>query len=477
MIHGQVPLNTSIFTLEKDVPPYGLRGEVWGGPVHRTLVGNYSRLMAGPKHISGAHPFLNTNFISNQKVQDLRFYNDIAKLQFTASDNKSQVTSLRQRKDLEKAAKVVSTPGAVSDCTYSRTMENKLKISFALDFDRLVKENTRLGYFIKNKEALSSCFQIENIRLYRTRVYPNIQPNELTPGKMNICSTSATSTIGSEKLIGSLKDSTVKPITFAGNTSGVINFIATDDDMQNQHIGDFTYRVSIDMVDTTITAASQISRMLSFDLARYNEFLAGADSMGEKGFNIKERIKRNSPHLKAMNKQWERLINSYITAITFFFGNSAFRQFNSLTWRKNLITMVNPANGDLGTMMQVAELVNSFNTNLRGLFAPATTATSANKFNIDSKISAQNSSQRKIVLDHTFRSNYKRDAGAGTGTDYLDRTMLTEDPGNYTNITYERYFKRISNELVKYNVPRPNDPGVNKFGFLAPLDYLPAATQ
>lgn len=462
MRHGQTPLTTMAYVLEEDVEGYGLRGEVWGGPMHA----HKGTVMAGAHHSETKHPTLKMREVSNQKIQDLRFMNDIAKLQFTASKNKSQVVSRRQRRDLEVAAKVVKTPSTVSDCTYSRTMDNKLKISFAIDYDRMVKENTRLGYFIRNSQALQSCFQIENIRIYRRRVYPNLQPNELTPGKINICGSNVA--LSPEKLIGSLKAGTIQAVNFAGTVGGVRNFVATDESMSHEHRGDFEYKVCIDIVDSTITAASRTSADLVRELSEYNKFLAAADSMGAKGFNIKERIKRDKKFLKAMNKEWQSLINTYMTAVTFFFGTSAFGQMGSLAWRKNLIAMANPLNGDIRAMRRVSELVAQFNDNLKMLFAPATTPTSATAFSLQSRISSQSSTKRKVLLEHVFRSNYERRTSAATGTDYLDYTLITRNDATYTSMTYDTFLKRINNEMDKYKVPRPNDPGINKFGFLSP---------
>lgn len=468
MQEGHTPLTATAFMLEKDMEGYGKRGDVWGGPMHvsQTAADSRPTLMAGAEHKEEAHPTLKPERVSNQKIQDLRFLNDIARLQFTASNNKSQVLSPRERKNLETAAKVVKVPSKVSDCSYSRTKDNKLKIAFAVDYDRLSKDNTRLGRFIRNPTTLAGCFQIENIRLYRTRVLPNIQPNELTPGKINICGSSAATS--SEKLVGSLKDGTIQQVSFAGNTGAVRNFISTDEEMAHEHHGDFQYRVAIDMVDSSTTAATAISAKLSKELAEYNKFLAAADSMGEKGFNIKERLKRDKKFLKGLNKEWESLINCYMASIKFFFGASAFGHQSSVAWRKNLIAMVNPSNGDILSMKRVSEIVSQFNTNLRMMFAPPSTPTSATAFSVRSRMGSQSTAQRKVQLEHVFRSTYSRTTSASTGTDYLDNTLVTHNASGYTSMAYDSYFERINNELKKYNVPRPNDPGINKFGFLSP---------
>jgi hypothetical protein len=72
------------------------------------------------------------------------------------------------------------------------------------------------------------------------------------------------------------------------------------------------------------------------------------------------------------------------------------------------------------------------------------------------------------MLEHVFRSNYSRTTSAATGTDYLDNTLSQPSENSYTNMTHDAFLKRVNNELEKYSVPRPNDPGINKFGFLSP---------
>ena len=466
MIDTDAPLKSAVFVLEGDNRSFGRAGEVWPGPIHYN---DEMGFMAGASHTEASHPPLSAKLVSNQKIKDFRFLEAIRGLSFSDTPASAQVLTLRQRKDLEKAAKIIKKPGKVSDCSYSRTANNELKISFAIDYMRLVRENTKLGFLIKNEDALMSCFKIENIQIWRSRINANVQPNMLTPGKINICgSNTKLASTSAEKLIATLRNGLVRPVQFRGLNKQVLNVVVTDQDMANHDVGTYEYRVVIEMVDLSTTAITYTIERLTKFLTEYNKFLAAADSMGAKGFNIQARLKRNKVELLELNQQWKRLINSFMTSIEFIFGRSAFPEFSSISWRKNLITMANPANGDLKSMMLLSETIKDFLSNLMMVSRDATSAASAGSSKVTSKIKSGNKSKRKIVLEHVFASNYTRNSTADEGTDYLDDSVTLDSPLNFTSIGFINFIGRIDAELEKFGVPRPNNPGVNKFGFLTP---------
>jgi len=467
MRNGQSSLLSTVYTLQQAAKGYGKKGEIWAGPVNHYRGSYFASHPNKPWSWSQPHPPLQSRQLSNQKILDLRFLNDVKKLSFSNIPSKIEALSRRQRKDFEKTRKVLNAPAHISDTLYSRTSDNELKIFFSINYDRLARDNTKLGSFIQNKDSLASCFKIENIRVFRTRIDPvNTQPNELTPGKISICGNNIQ--LSSEKFIGSLKNGVVKPVTFRGANGKVANLVVTDSDMADKSTGTYEYKVYVDLIDTSVSAIARIAKVLPKFLARYNQFLAAADAVGESGFNIKARLKRDQKFLLELQKEWKRLINAYMTAIEFVYGASAYGGFGSLMWRKNLITMVNPGNGDIQSMRMVGELVNNFNTNLQRLFKTTTTPTNGNKFNVSSKITSENSTRRKIMIEHVFASNYTCSAGRDEGTDYLDDARTVNNVGNFTNISFSQYEARVSDELAKFTVPEPNAPGVNKFGFFSP---------
>ena len=459
-------LTNLVFTLTEDLGKTGTAGQIWAGPVQHTPGGGYRAMPTS--FTSPATPLLATK-ISNQKIQDLRFLNAVNRLPFNSALNKGARLSRRQTKNLATARKVMKPPGMVSDCQYSRTNSNVLKLFFSIDFARLVKRNTKFGRLIQNPNALAESFQIEDIRIYRTRVAPeNMTPTGLTAGKIRIRGSSAKLPDSEEKLIATLKKGGVKPISFSGLNGGILGVVATDEDIAKFDVGSYEYSAIIDMVDMSQAAVDHVSNLLNRRLTRYNRFLSASTRAGKPGLNTRSYLKNNRSRIKGRQKEWKKLIGAYVAAVEFMFGSGVFGPSGRDMWTKNLIAMTNPANGDIVTMKQVGEIVEKFVANLRQVTVASTTPTSANKFNIRSKVNSQNSTRRKVALKHTFKSNYDQKGSSKDGTDYLDSSKVINNGKNLTNIDFKQYSLRMQEEFVKYKVPRPNTPGINKFGFISP---------
>ena len=472
MRNGKTALTTAVYTFaDTPDPEYGKKGQIWAGPVNAAYSANGSLLLASKTLDRWSwgedHPRLDQHLVSNQKVIDMRFLNDIKNLSFTSSEEKLKALSSKQRKDLEKIKKVAKVPGQISDCSYSRTSDNAIRGIFSMDYDRLAKERTRLGKFIQNKDALASCFQIENIRVFRTRVDPiSLEPNSLTPGR--ISPRGANATIAPETFVGSLADGTVKSIDVQSSRSSIRTLVINDDSLGSTTLGSYEYKIIVDMVDMSTAAISHIARTLPRFLSAYNKYISLADKSGAPGANIGARMKRDASRMSSASQSWKKLINSYMTAIEFIYGPVAFGKAGSLMWRKNLIAMANPANADIKSIRAVYEIINNFNTNLQRVYKVATKGNDGAPLNARSKISAQSSGRRHVAIEHVFRSNYEAKVTSQEGTDYLDNDRTTNNEGNLTNISYQDYKFRIADEMTKFEVPRPNAPGVNKYGFLSP---------
>lgn len=476
MHYSRAPLYAYSYTLEESSGFFGRKGEIWSGPVYWSRWQPRGLFAAAPNQEWSWErkytPVVRTT-VSNQKMLDLRFLNDVRKLSFENTPEQLRALSRRQKKDLEKVQRIIKSPGNISDCKFSRTASNELKIFFSINYERLANQNMRLGNFIESKRGRASCFQIEDIRVYRTRIDPvNTEPNELTPGRISICG--GTTQIEAEKFVGSLKDGTVVPVAFDNSPAGIAQLVVTDEEMADKAVGTYEYKMYIDAADMSTSAIARIARSLPQFLARYNKFLGAIEHSGQHGSksklrarSLKKRMQTDPEFSRSMNAEWKRLINAFMTSIEFIYGARAYGASGALAWRKNLIAMANPANGDIRTMLQVAEIVEQFNTNVQRLFKTATTPTSAKKFNIRSKMTPH-STKRNLKLEHVFISNYKPAAGSETGTDYLDTDLATTNIGNLTNISFSHYTTRVGLEMEKFQVPNPNAPGVNKFGFLTP---------
>ena len=460
-----------IYVLTESVPGYGKKGSLWLGPVHKvTLPGSRKTVvMAGPAHTDHPHPILSVTRVSNQKVQDKRFLNVAATLPFNNTDPTSP--DPRIRKEALVMKKIMSPPVAISDAHYSRTSNDILKILFSIDRARLVKRNVKLGNFILNKEALNTCLQIEDIRVFRSRIAPSTAPNKLTPGKINICGSNASE--GADKFIGSLKTGTVRSVDLGANEPRVLDFVITDSSSAEAEVGAYQYKIFIDVVDLSVDAIASLSNKLQIGLVNYNKFISNIETRARKPkkgkkFDFKAYMQANRVQLKRSNKSWQQLVDDYLTAVRFIFGGEPFLQYSSLMWKKNLLAMINPDNGDLKSIREVAELVSDFTMNLQRMYKGATTSGSESAFKVTSRVRAQNDAKRKIRLEHVFAKKYRKTVTISEGTDYLDDSIATNNINNFTNMSFSGFKRRINVELAKYNAPDSNSPAINKYGYLSP---------
>ena len=462
---GASPMQTAAFRVN------GADTELlWPGPVHYHSDFGY---MSGPSHTKGSHPTLSPILVSNQKIQDLRFIKAANQLDFTVSDSYKPEFLLAgpadnpaARRSASAIAKILQTPRYISDSTYSRMQDNSLKILFSIDYGRLARENSTLGHLIQNPVALYNCYSLENIKVYRTRINANVEPNQLTPGKIDICGSGQKKPNEEEKLVATLA-SGVRTLGFDNLSGEILAIAATDATMANYNFGVYEYRVVIETVDHTASAIKNILTRLETTLKKYELFYNKMEGMGVKGGGLQRQSPVEPASRVASNPAWKELIGLYLAAVEFIFGTAVMTP-DADVWRKNLVSMANPRNRDLRSMLRVREIVGDFVTNLRMISTPPTQPASDGGSNVRSKIDSQNSTTRKILLNHVFKSNYASSGPPSEGTDYLD-VSLTERNGPLVNISYEKFSDRVQMELSKFVLPRPNDPGVNQFGFLTPV--------
>jgi len=462
---GSSPMQTAAFRVNDQDTDM-----LWPGPVHYHPDFGY---MAGAFHAQTSHPTLSPILVSNQKIQDLRFIKATNQLDFTVSDSYKPEFLLAgpadnpaARRNASAIAKILQTPRYISDSTYSRMQDNSLKILFSIDYGRLARENSTLGHLIQNSVALYNCYSLENIKVYRTRINANVEPNQLTPGKVDICGSGQKKPNEEEKLVATLA-SGVRTLGFDNLSGEILVLAVTDTTMANYNFGVYEYRVVIETVDHTASAIKNILRKLETTLKKYELFYNKMEGMGVKGGGL-QRLSPVEPASRVTdNPAWKELIGLYLAAVEFIFGTAAMTP-DADVWRKNLVSMANPRNRDLKSMLRVKEIVGDFVTNLRMISTPPTQPTSDGGSNVRSKIDSQNSATRKILLNHVFKSNYASSGPPSEGTDYLDAS-LTERNGPLVNISYEKFTDRVQMELSKFTLPRPNDPGVNQFGFLTPV--------
>jgi len=470
MVNGATSNTGVVYTLMDSVKGYGNKGSIWSGPIHEFK----GILMAGKQHSTVAHPRVEKTVVSSQKILDMRFLNWANRLPFNNSDPQS--SSQLERKHAATIKKIASPPSPISDAQYSRTSSGALKILFSVDHMQLVMQNTKLGNLILNQDALVSTLQIEDVQVYRTRTTPSATPNALTPGKINICG--GNSTLSTGKLIASLKKSGVKAVDLGAEDTNILNFVITDDNISNDDMGTYQYKIYIDMIDQSTSAAAELSRRLTIGLSRYDSYIMSIEARSRKGTSkgsgkaLKAYMKANKRNIKASNNTWRTLIDDYMTAVKFVFGSAPFVEYTSLTWKKTLFAMANPDNGSMKNIKQVAEIIEDFNTNLQRMYKGTTSQGSSASFKVSSKAGSQGAPKRKTILEHVFTTRYKKDSTPLDGTDYLDVTAVRDNADNFTNLSFGKFNKRINDEVKKYSTPLINTENVNKFGYLSPRRLL-----
>ena len=460
--NGSAHLSTTLFQINEN-PDL-----IWPGPVHYHEDLGY---MAGPTHTNQDHPRLTPLLVSNQKFQDLRFIEFVNQLDFTLSEGAYAAATLGAargedpdaRRNASAIQKIIRTPRYVSDASYSRMYDNSLKVFFSIDYGRLAYENSNLGYLIQNPSALYSSYSIENIKIYRTRINANVEPNELTPGKVTICGSGQRKPAEEDVLVATL-GAGVNKLGFRNLNGNILALAVTDTTMANYNFGTYEYRAVIETVDDTNSAVKNILNKLQTAFSRYDLYYSEISGYDKPGAGV-----QNMPLAGAVsqaNTSWKDLIGVFLGAVEFIFGTEAMKP-SPTTWRKNLVAMVNPANRDTSSMLRVKTLIGDFIANLRMISAPPTQPTSDGGSDVRSKIDSQNSATRKIILDHVFTTNYTSAGPASEGMDYLSANLI-EQNGALINIGYNNFINRVEMELSKFTLPRANDPGINQYGFLTP---------
>ncbi len=448
-----------VYTLAASVPGYGIRGDAWYGPVHRHGKG----LMAGEAHHSGPHPYVAITAVSNQKTQDKSFMKEQGHL-FLRLSKAARILNQRITKNIE-VARNITGPGSngISDVHFTRTTQGVLKAVFSINYKQLVQANTQMGFLFGNKEALNGCFQVENLRLFRTRVRSNVASNKLTPGRLNICGAGKD---GTPKLVATLGDNTINGLNYQNKATEVSTYVGTDVEMAGIEGGVYEYTLYIDAVDNSGAAVNHVLEHLKSALTAYDGWVA-QNFYGQNGAlstDASRRIRMQSKFLQ-QDGSWTNLIDAYLGALMFVFGPEAFQSYSLTTWRKNLLAMCNPSNGDLESMGEVGELARNFYTSLNQAANPPTVGANSNQFSDRSSMGTASPVSRRISLENVFPSPYDHRYDPTTGFDFLD-DQLTQLSPDLTGLTYASYHARLGNEIGKFNIA--NAAGQNFTGYLTP---------
>lgn len=144
-------------------------GLIWSGPVHKVaglwLTGNPESTFKNP---------LTRAEIENGKIQDFRNYDDLERLQldFSVVENSSFNSNLPIQRLTNDSMDVPKTKSYFSEVALSRDSRGACRFVFALDYGKMLKDNTKYGA-LYNKNNLQSLFAnviIRSFTVVRRRV-------------------------------------------------------------------------------------------------------------------------------------------------------------------------------------------------------------------------------------------------------------------------------------------------------------------
>ena len=383
-MNGNPSTTGVVYTLATSVSGYGNVGDLWPGPVHRAAGAGEGggQLMAGEQHGDHLHPNLAITLVSNQKTVDARVLRG-QEIQFQGISTALSTLNQGMVRDIEAAQNITGPrPDGISDLQFSRTTSGILKTIFSIDYGQLVGANTKMAFLFSNPESLMGCFEVENMRLFRTRVNSHVASNKLTPGKLNICGAGRQ---GTPKLVATLNDGNINAIAYSFEKDRTTTYVGNDVAMAGLDGGVYEYTLYVDAVDNSTAAINHILELLKTSLTAYEGWLSknfyGAAGEAWQGSTISQRIRSRSLLLQ-QDPSRVNLIDTYLTALLFIFGNHPFQFLGLTATRKNLLAMSNPNNGNLNNMMAVSALVQNFYSSLYSAANPPTVGANSNTFSV-----------------------------------------------------------------------------------------------
>ena len=238
-------------------------GLIWSGPAHKEggvwLTGSPESLLKNP---------LTRDEIENGKIQDFRNYDDLERLQldFSVVENSSFNANLPFQRLTNDNMDVHRSKSYFSEVALSRDSKGACRFAFALDYGKMVKENTKYGA-LYNKNNLQQLFEnvrIRNFSVLRRRmtrtgttlnrlgspiekreVFNQDDPidiichsGETSPGKLK----------ASNDIAGTVREI---PLAMQTESSEIRHFMGIDESMPTVTDGYYQYGIEIEVEDKT----------------------------------------------------------------------------------------------------------------------------------------------------------------------------------------------------------------------------------
>ena len=438
---GTISRQSVVYKMIDTVAGYGQEGDVWAGPVHMHP-GN--GLMAEAQHIDKPHPRLSMVMLPNQKIKDYR-----TKLvnNFIKSQRRPEVSG-----------------NYLSKVYYSRSKDGSVKIHTTFNLLNYVRDNAQLSHLFDNNESLLSTFELLDIKVYRSFVGKTSYGNYLTPDK--ISDTACVDESLSKRLIGTLSDGDVQVIT-PNPTSINNNFLPlliVDSQIANETEGLYHYDIEIEMNDNSVKVVSDLATQLKDTLVESQYYDLKVNNYDKKVKDYDFNTLAREQQLKTDNS-WKKSLELYISILRFMFDRSVAKIPVNLIAR-NMLAFANPYSVTPESLSEFNNILNGFIQILDKNIQKSTGNIHKNK-NFNSKIAGSNPLVKKLKFVSDIKENYANQLTKNNGFDYFGEFIASSNAG-LGQISFRQYELRIDKEVQKYNVPSPNQAGVNKYGFLSP---------
>jgi hypothetical protein len=445
MENGNSPNSAALWHLSSNVTSYGPIGSIWPGDIHIASVNAQDLPMVGTVHSTTDHPEVQSTTVSNLKLKDLRFLTDARRLKFSYSSPTERQTPY------------------FSGLTLSRDTMGQIHGTFGFDFGDFASHNTQYGPLMTNRSSLLGCVKIKEINIYRQVLKQSLEGNELTPDA-NINSIPPPSAgpdqtgwqriepMASQLIWNSqsqkyvkLKSEAISILDLPGiDEREGLNIIFMDTMAQHYKKGTLEYKVEIVIEDKTKDVLTTLRDGLLNVVAEN-----WTDTMTAPSF--------------------VPILHSYLSAVSFIFGSSAFTQYSLETWKKNLESLAAPINPHEEDKLLVIDLVRDFTAKISEQLKTGQSI-SAGTFQVYSSI-ANPRPPSVLTATHFFKDRYRIRRAPGIGIDYSNGYLLNGNSA-LPRLSFAEFSARTNAEMAKYELTNPSALGINKYGYLSPDSLL-----
>jgi hypothetical protein len=505
---------------------------IWNGPIHESPDGTFR---TGNEETADSRNVTRVA-VQNSKVQDFRNIQEIERriFDFTNIGTTSRGSAVSLEQTLNKVTKVQGVddykprnkPSKFTNLFISRDFQNNIKFFFGIDFNNIIKENSKFGYLInKNLNTLNEFLKntkILDLKILRRRINNNFklsnssakfeydkfdeQPDEI------ILQTNDQKDIKQIVFLDVDNDiSSIREVNLALNRtySYMRYFTGVDKTMVDVTDGIYQYYIELEIEDKIIDYLVDTIKNLETAKNSIVEYYAKVSTPTMKKFLAESQdphiqspseyskqpdvvdygydpvSNKFSPQLIGKIKRaygnrgpWRTAPLTFVSVLSSFSDNNT--KENNTIISNALTNYLNPDTANPSSILKTIEMFDYLISNISNVAGVTRDDTSTNissasgsKINKTFKITKFFGETSEIVNSNLIRSY---------GIEYLSKSFETNTDG-LTSVTYDDFFARISNEMLKYF--NSENPAINfgssdksdkqiKYSFITPvrIDFL-----